>query len=249
MQEVTGSSPVSPTILLEGRAGTRAVRTLPGREEPIEKELRVNERIRISPIRVVDEDGEMLGVMETDRARALAREKGLDLVEVAATSRPPVCRIMDFGKYKYEQNKKDRKAKSRQHQQQLKEVKLRPKIEKHDFDVKMRNARRFLTERHKVKVTMNFRGREVTHSEIGREVLRKLAAELDDIAVIESHPRMEGRFMLMLLAPKASVPKASTPGKAAPGKAAPKKTAPKKVAPKMAAPESPKEEAPSGGAE
>ncbi len=212
MQEVTGSSPVSPTISpRRARPGAAVRRTVPARnprrEEPIEKELRVNERIRISPIRVVDEDGTMLGVMETDRARALAREKGLDLVEVAATSRPPVCRIMDFGKYKYEQNKKDRKAKSRQHQQQLKEVKLRPKIEKHDFEVKARNARRFLGERHKVKVTMNFRGREVTHSEIGRDLLMRLAAELEDIAMVESPPRMEGRFMLMLLAPKASVAK------------------------------------------
>jgi translation initiation factor IF-3 len=115
---------------------------------------------------VVDADGEMLGVMDTERARALAREKGLDLVEVAANTRPPVCRIMDFGKYKYEQSKKERKARSRQHQQQLKEVKLRPKIERHDLEVKIRAARRFLTERHKVKVTMNFRGREVTHAEI-----------------------------------------------------------------------------------
>ena len=149
----------------------------------------------------------MLGVMETERARALARERGLDLVEVAATSRPPVCRIMDFGKYKYEQNKKERKARSKSHQQQLKEVKLRPKIERHDYEVKMRSARRFLTDRHKVKVTMNFRGREVTHSEIGRSILDRLAKELDDIALVESPPRMEGRFMLMLLSPKASVPK------------------------------------------
>jgi translation initiation factor IF-3 len=156
---------------------------------------------------VVDEDGTMLGVMETERARALARERGLDLVEVAATSRPPVCRIMDFGKFKYEQNKKERKARSKQHQQQLKEVKLRPKIERHDYEVKMRSARRFLTDRHKVKVTMNFRGREVTHSEIGREILDRLAKELEDVAMVESPPRMEGRFMLMLLSPKASVGK------------------------------------------
>jgi translation initiation factor IF-3 len=149
----------------------------------------------------------MLGVMETDRARALAREKGLDLVEVAATSRPPVCRIMDFGKYKYEQNKKDRKARSRSHQQQLKEVKLRPKIERHDYEVKMRAARRFLEERHKVKVTMNFRGREVTHSELGRQILDRLAKELDDVGLVESPPRMEGRFMLMLLSPKGTVAK------------------------------------------
>jgi translation initiation factor IF-3 len=144
----------------------------------------------------------MLGVMDTDKARAIARERGLDLVEVAANTRPPVCRIMDFGKYKYEQSKKDRKARSKQHQQQLKEVKLRPKIERHDLEVKMRAARRFLTERHKVKLTMNFRGREVTHSEIGRDILIRVAAELDDVSMVESPPRMEGRFMLMLLSPK-----------------------------------------------
>jgi translation initiation factor IF-3 len=221
MQEVTGSSPVSPTIHTRrhpsrdaGRR-TRWGRSEDGREEEehIERELRVNERIRISPIRVVDEDGEMLGVMDTERARALARERGLDLVEVAANTRPPVCRIMDFGKYKYEQSKKDRKARSKQHQQQLKEVKLRPKIEKHDLEVKVRHAHRFLSERHKVKLTMNFRGREVTHSEIGREILFRVAAELDDVATVESPPRMEGRFMIMLLSPKASVGKKPRSGK------------------------------------
>ncbi|HMB71044.1 MAG TPA: translation initiation factor IF-3 [bacterium] len=173
------------------------------REEPsIEKELRINDRIRISPIRVVDEDGEMLGVMETDEARAVAQERGLDLVEVAPGSRPPVCRIMDFGKYKYEQNKKDRKARSKSHQQQLKEVKFRPKIEKHDLEVKLRRARKFLEAHHKVKVTMNFRGREVTHASIGRDILMRVAEDLQDIANVETSPRMEGRHMLMLLAPK-----------------------------------------------
>jgi translation initiation factor IF-3 len=152
----------------------------------------------------VDEDGEMLGVLETDEARAIARERGLDLVEVAASSRPPVCRIMDFGKFKYEQNKKDRKARSRSHQQQLKEVKFRPKIEKHDLEVKVRRARKFLEEHNKVKVTMNFRGREVTHSGIGRDILLRLAEELADVANVETPPRMEGRHMLMLLAPKPS---------------------------------------------
>jgi translation initiation factor IF-3 len=144
----------------------------------------------------------MLGVMTADEGRAIARERGLDLVEVAATSRPPVCRIMDFGKFKYEQNKKDRKAKGKQHGHQLKEVKFRPKIEKHDLEVKVRSARRFLTEHHKVKVTMNFRGREVTHAEIGRAILDRVAKELDDISMIESPPRIEGRHMIMLLSPR-----------------------------------------------
>jgi len=200
----------------KGRAGRSR---LPERREPrgrtaIDKELRVNERIRISPVRVVDEDGEMLGIMSADEGRALARERGLDLVEVAASSRPPVCRIMDFGKYKYEQNKKDRKARSKQHQQQLKEVKLRPKIERHDLDVKIRAARRFLSDHHKVKVTMNFRGREVTHAEIGRNILNRVAEELDDVGTVETAPRMEGRHMLMLLTPRPSAGKPSGKAKA-----------------------------------
>jgi translation initiation factor IF-3 len=144
----------------------------------------------------------MLGIMETEEARRVAREKGMDLVEVAATSRPPVCRIMDYGKFKYEQSKKDRKARSKQQGQALKEVKFRPKIEKHDLDVKVRRARRFLEEHHKVKVTMNFRGREVTHSGLGRDILLKVAGLLEDVGQIETHPRMEGRHMLMLLAPR-----------------------------------------------
>ena len=149
----------------------------------------------------------MLGIMSADDGRALARERGLDLVEVAASSRPPVCRIMDFGKYKYEQNKKDRKARSKQHHQQLKEVKLRPKIERHDLDVKVRRARKFLEEHHKVKVTMNFRGREVTHADIGERILNEVAETLADVAAVETKPKMEGRHMLMLLAPKASAGK------------------------------------------
>lgn len=161
----------------------------------------MNERIRISPIRVVDEAGEVLGIMSADEGRALARERGLDLVEVAATSRPPVCRIMDFGKFKYEQNKKDRRAKSRQHQQQLKELKFRPKIEKHDLDFKLNHARKFLSENNKLKITMVFRGREITHSEIGEAVLRKVALELADVGIVESGPRLEGKSMFMLLTP------------------------------------------------
>jgi translation initiation factor IF-3 len=167
----------------------------------------VNERIRISPIRVVGEDGEVLGIMSADEGRSLARERGLDLVEVAANSRPPVCRIMDYGKFKYEQNKKDRKAKARQHQQQLKELKFRPKIEKHDFDFKLRNARKFLLEHNKLKVTMVFRGREITHAEIGEGLLKKVAQELADVGAVESGPRLEGKSMFMLLTPTSPVPK------------------------------------------
>jgi translation initiation factor IF-3 len=114
---------------------------------------------------------------------------------------------MDFGKYKYEQSKKDRKARSKQHQQQLKEVKLRPKIERHDLEVKVKRARKFLEEHHKVKMTMNFRGREVTHADIGERILKEVAASLDDVAAVETRPRMEGRHMLMLLSPRPSAGK------------------------------------------
>jgi translation initiation factor IF-3 len=173
----------------------------------IEKELRVNERIRISPIRVVGEDGEVLGIMSADEGRSLARERGLDLVEVAANSRPPVCRIMDYGKFKYEQSKKDRRAKARQHQQQLKELKFRPKIEKHDLDFKLRNARKFLLENNKLKVTMVFRGREITHAEIGEGLLKRVAQELADVGAVESGPRLEGKSMFMLLTPTNPAPR------------------------------------------
>jgi translation initiation factor IF-3 len=152
--------------------------------------------------------------MSAEEGRTLARQNGLDLVEVSPNSRPPVCRIMDFGKFKYEQNKKDRKARSRQQGQQLKEVKFRPKIERHDLEVKIRNTRRFLSEHHKVKVTMNFRGREVTHADIGRAILDKVAAALEDVSTIESPPRIEGRHMIMLLSPKghAGKKKSDAPG-------------------------------------
>ena len=183
------------------------MRRPPRKIEPTQDELRINERIRISPIRVVDEAGEMLGIMTADEGRAVAREHGLDLVEVAPNSRPPVCRVMDYGKFKYELSKKGRKAKSRQHTQQIKEVKFRPKIERHDLDVKVRSARRFLSENNKVKVTMNFRGREVTHAEIGRAILLRVAESLEDVGNVETPPRMEGRHMLMLLAPKAGAAK------------------------------------------
>ena len=149
----------------------------------------------------------MLGIMSADEGRAIAREQGLDLVEVSPNARPPVCRVMDYGKYKYEQSKKERKARSKQHTQQLKEVKFRPKIEKHDLEVKVRNARRFLSEKHKVKITMNFRGREVTHAELGRAILDRVAKELEDVGTVETVPRMEGRHMLMLMAPKSGAGK------------------------------------------
>lgn len=165
-------------------------------------ELRVNERIRISPVRLIDENGDQLGIVATDEARSLASDRGLDLVEVAPNARPPVCRFMDYGKYKYEQARKAREAKKKQHVIQVKEVKLRPKIEEHDIQFKMRHARRFLEEGHKVKFTLMFRGREVTHPELGVRLLQQVKDELEELGEIESDISHEGRTMTMLMGPK-----------------------------------------------
>ena len=166
------------------------------------KRVRVNKQIRISPIRVIAADGAQLGIMEVDAALAQAEEQGLDLVEVAPTARPPVARIMDYGKFKFEQAKMARQAKKKQHVIELKEVKFRPGIDDHDFDTKTRHARRFLEEKNKVKVTMMFRGRQVAHPELGQAVLDRVSSELADIAKIESAGRLEGKSMTMILTPK-----------------------------------------------
>ena len=166
-----------------------------------QEDLRVNERIRISPVRLIDQDGEQVGIVATDEARDIAAEAGLDLVEVAPNSRPPVCRIMDYGKYKYEQARKAKEAKKKQHTITVKEIKLRPKIEEHDYGFKMRHARRFLDDGDKVKFTLRFRGREMTHPELGERVLEKIKDDLGETIVVESDIRREGRTMTMLVGP------------------------------------------------
>ena len=166
------------------------------------KKVRVNKQIRISPIRVIAADGAQLGIMEVDAALAAAIEQGLDLVEVAPMARPPVARIMDYGKFKFEQAKMARQAKKKQHVIHLKEVKFRPGIDDHDFMTKTRHAREFLAEGNKVKVTLMFRGRQIAHPELGREVVNRVAVELADVAKIETDAKFEGKFMTMILAPK-----------------------------------------------
>jgi translation initiation factor IF-3 len=153
---------------------------------------------------VIDEDGNQLGIMSPDQARPLAIERGLDLVEVAPTASPPVCRIMDYGKYRYEQSKKAQEAKKHQKTTQLKEVKFRPKIDDHDYDFKKKHAIRFLTEQNKVKATIMFRGREVTHPELGAVILNRLREDLADLAEVEKLPKLEGYNMTMILVPKRS---------------------------------------------
>jgi translation initiation factor IF-3 len=167
-----------------------------------EKRVRVNRQIRISPVRVIDVDGEQLGILSVEDALERAEDRGLDLVEVAPNARPPVVRIMDYGKFKYEEARKARAARKRQHQIQIKEVKMRPGIEAHDFQFKLRHARRFLEEGNKVKATMMFRGRQMAHPELGREVLTQVAEALEDVGKIESQPMLEGRNMTMILAPR-----------------------------------------------
>jgi translation initiation factor IF-3 len=163
---------------------------------------RVNRQIRISPVRVIAADGAQLGIMEVDAALAAAVEGGFDLVEVAPLARPPVVRIMDYGKYKFEMAKQARQAKKKQHIILLKEVKYRPGIEDHDFETKTRHARRFLEEGNKVKVTLMFRGRQIAHPELGRAVVERVATALADISKIETDARLEGKALTMILTPK-----------------------------------------------
>jgi translation initiation factor IF-3 len=166
------------------------------------KRVRVNRQIRISPLRVIAADGSQMGIMDVEAALAAAVDQGLDLVEVAPMARPPVVRIMDYGKFKFEQAKMARQAKKKQHVIHLKEVKYRPGIEDHDFDTKTRHAREFLADGNKVKVTMMFRGRQIAHPELGREVVDRVAATLADVAKIESPAKLEGKSMIMILTPR-----------------------------------------------
>ena len=180
---------VSPTV---NSAEVRAI---------TDKRVRVNEQIRISPIRLIDDEGNQVGIVSLEDARERALAKGLDMVEVAPEARPPVVKLMDFGKFKYEEARAAREARRKQHTIQVKEVKFRPGIEEHDYDFKLRHARRFLEEGNKVKLTMMFRGRQVTHPELGLEVLKRVTGDLQDLAKVEQNPSFEGRQMSMIVAP------------------------------------------------
>ena len=167
--------------------------------DSIYSRIRVNRQIRAREIRVIDEEGNQLGMMNPQQAFSLAQERGLDLVEVAPMAKPPVCRIMDHGKYRYQQSKRAAEAKRHQRSIQVKEVKFRPKIDEHDYQFKKAHIVRFLKNGNKVKATMTFRGREVTHQEVGREILMRLREELDGVADVEREPRLEGHMMTMIL--------------------------------------------------
>ena len=184
------------------------------------RQLRVNERIRISQVRLIAEDGAQLGVMAPEDALKLAREQGLDLVEVAPQTTPPVCRILDFHKFQYDEQRREREAKKKHHVTKLKEVKFKPHIEEHDYQVKLNMLKRFLMRGDQAKVTMVYRGRELAHTELGRRILDRLVEDLKLFSKVERNPMLDGRFMTMVIGPdrdkikrfaKAAKPAASNP--------------------------------------
>src|SRR6184192_810162 len=174
------------------------------RRPPERDQTRINDRIRVPEVRLVGEDGKQIGVIKTAEALQYAQERDLDLVEVAPDAKPPVCRVLDYSKYKYEQIQKQKAARKHQQQINVREIKFRPKIAQHDYDTKKGHVTRFLKARDKVKVTIMFRGREMAHPERGEMILNRLAEELQDLAVVEQRPQQDGRNMTMMLAPQKS---------------------------------------------
>jgi translation initiation factor IF-3 len=175
------------------------------RRPPERDQTRINERIRVPEVRVIGEDGQQIGVMRTEEALRHAQERDLDLVEVAPDARPPVTRILDYSKYKYEQAQKQKAARKHQQQITIREIKFRPKIAQNDYDTKKGHVTRFLKRKDKVKITIMFRGREVTHPERGQQLLERLAEELKDLATVEQRPNLDGRNMTMMLGPSKAI--------------------------------------------
>ena len=170
--------------------------------KPRSDEPRINGGIREATVRLIDEKGQMLGVVQIAEALRRAEAAGLDLVEISPGAEPPVCKVLDYGKYKYEAQKKAQEARKKQKVITIKEIKLRPTIDKHDLEIKMRSVHQFLAEGDKVKITLRFRGREMSHQQLGYAMLDKVQADLVDIAKVDSQPRMEGRQMVMMISPK-----------------------------------------------
>jgi len=183
------------------------------RQPPERDTTRINERIRVPEVRLIDEDGQQVGIMRTQDALRRAQEKDLDLVEVAADAKPPVCRILDYSKYKYEQAQKAKSARKHQQQINVREIKFRPKIAQNDYDTKKGHVERFLRRKDKVKVTIMFRGREVTHPERGQMILERLAEDLSELATVDQRPNLDGRNMTMMLGPSKAVLAGENPAK------------------------------------
>jgi translation initiation factor IF-3 len=184
------------------------------RQPPERDPTRINERIRVPEVRLIDENGQQVGIMRTQDALRYAQDRDLDLVEVAPDAKPPVCRVLDYSKYKYEQNQKQKAARKHQQQINVREIKFRPKIAQHDYDTKKGHVERFLKGRDKVKVTIMFRGREMAHPERGEMILNRLAEDLGDLAVVEQRPQQDGRNMTMMLAPQKASSSDSKPAAA-----------------------------------
>ena len=212
------------------------------RQPPERDTTRINERIRVPEVRLIDENGQQVGIMKTNEALRYAQSRELDLVEVAPDAKPPVCRVLDYSKYKYEQAQKQKAARKHQQQINVREIKFRPKIAEHDYATKKGHVERFLRHKDKVKVTIMFRGREVTHPERGVMILDRLADDLGELAVVEQRPIQDGRNMTMMLGPSKAV-LAGTLGQdeaaSEDGEAAPAPEAPAAAAPEPEAPEAP----------
>ncbi|MDA0782862.1 MAG: translation initiation factor IF-3 [Rickettsiales bacterium] len=163
---------------------------------------KANEQIDAKEVRVIDDNGEMLGIMPIDKAIKTAKDKGLDLVEISPNAEPPVCKFLDFGRYKFEQQRKKNDGKKKQKKVQLKEIKVRPTIDTHDYEVKMRSLKKFINAGDKVKISLRFRGREITHNELGMDLMKRIIEDSSEIAKVELEPRMDGRQILMILLPK-----------------------------------------------
>ena len=176
-----------------------------GGDRKIEREARVNERIRAREVRLIDENGAQLGIMSSQQALQIARQRDLDLIEVAPNAQPPVCRIMDFGKHKYQMQKKEREAHKKAHAAEVRLIRLKPQIDEHDLGIKVKKLREMLAEGDKVRIQLRFRGREMSRPQLGLQLLNSLAEQVVDVALIEGYPRLEGRMMNMLLSPRPSV--------------------------------------------
>jgi translation initiation factor IF-3 len=213
------------------------------RTPPERDTTRVNERIRVPQVRLISETGDQVGVIPTEQALRYAQERDLDLVEVAADARPPVCRVLDYSKYKYEQDQKAKAARKHQQQVTIREMKLRPKIATHDYETKRGHVRRFLDNGDKVKVTIMFRGRETTHPERGEQLLMRLAEDVEDLGTIEQRPSLDGRNMTMVMNPLKAKERKPEPNKKSKGKRA-EPAAEEPPAEEPAAEEQAKEEAP-----
>lgn len=190
----------------------RGPRPAPRRDVPFNKdEHRINERIRIPQVRLIDHQGNQVGVVPTSQALQMARDVGLDLVEISPQSSPPVCKILDYGKFKYEKKKKEHEAKKKQVVVKVKEIQFRPRTDDHDLDYKFKNIRGFLEEGDKVKITIMFRGREIAYVDHGHKVMQRLVEEMKDIGVVESPSKLEGKKLMMILGPNPQAKKAAKP--------------------------------------